>query len=49
MDTLTFDRWDAKTLMEFAKRLKEHYPHTQSIQSTINKELAKMLVEGGAK
>ena len=43
------ERWDVKTLQEFAKRLKEHYPHTQSIQSTINKELAKMLVEGKLK
>lgn len=43
------DRWDAKTLQEFAKRLKEHYPHTASIQSTIDKEVAKMLVERKSK
>lgn len=40
------ERWDVKTLQEFARRIKEHYPHTQSIQNTINKEIAKMLVEG---
>ena len=43
------NRWDVKTLQEFAKRLKEHYPHTQSIQNTIDKEFAKMLVEGKSK
>lgn len=43
------DRWDVKTLQEFAKRLKEHYPHTVSICNTIDKELVKMLVEGKSK
>lgn len=45
MERAELDRWDVKTLQEFAKRLKEHYPHTQSIQNTIDKELAKMLME----
>lgn len=39
------NKWDTKTLIEFANRIKAHYPHTQSIQNTIDKELVKMLEE----
>ena len=39
------NKWDVKTLQEFAKRLKEHYSHTISICNTIDKELNKMLSE----
>ena len=38
-------RWDIKTMQEFARRIKEHYPHTISIHNTIDKVLVKMLVE----
>ena len=45
MYNISLDKWDAETLKEFAKRLKEHYPHTISICNTIDKEMAKMLAE----
>lgn len=38
---------DTETLQEFADRVKAHYPHTISICNTVDKELAKMLAEGG--
>ena len=34
--------WDAETMKELARRIREHYPHTQSIQNTIDKEVNKM-------
>lgn len=40
-------KWDSETIIEFAKRLKEHYPHTISICNTIDKEMKKMLEENG--
>lgn len=39
------DKWDIKTLEEFAERVKKHYPHTISICNTIDKEMAKMITE----
>ena len=42
-------KWDAETIIELARRIKEHYPHTQSIQNTIDKEVNKMLREWGIK
>ena len=39
------NRWDYETIIEFVKRLEAHYPHTQSIINTIDKEAIKMLGE----
>lgn len=38
-------RWDSETIAEFVKRLVAHYPHSQSIINTIEKEAIKMLWE----
>lgn len=35
----TLSRRDKEMLTAFAERIKAHYPHTASIQSTIDKEL----------
>lgn len=37
--------WDADTIMEFVKRLEEHYPHSQTVCNTINKVALEMLQE----
>ena len=34
-----------EAVKEFANRVEAHYPHTNSIQSTIQKELAKFIKE----
>ena len=36
----TLSRRDKELLTAFAERIKAHYPHTASIQSTIDKELS---------
>lgn len=38
-------KWDADTIEEFAKRLSEHYPHSDSILRAIEREKNKMLEE----
>ena len=42
MDDLVFD---AETVKEFVKRLKEHYPHSPSVCNTIDKVAQEMLTE----
>lgn len=34
-----------KAIMEFADRIEAHYPHTNSVQNTIEKELRKFIKE----
>lgn len=38
--------WDAKTVNELVKRLKEHYPHSPTICKTIDKVASEMLRKG---
>lgn len=45
MNVLVFDGWDAETIKEFTKRLKEHYPHSPSVVRTIDKVAKEMLEE----
>ena len=42
---IVVNRWDYDTIIEFVKRLEAHYPHSQSIINTIDKEAIKMLGE----
>lgn len=38
-------KWDEKTIMEFVRRLEEHYPHSNSVVKTIKKVAGEMLEE----
>lgn len=38
---------DVEAITFFAEKLKSHYPHTQSIRSTIDKELALLIKQRG--
>ena len=41
-----FEGWDTETTRAFAKRLKNHYPHSPSVCNTIDKVANEMLGRG---